>query len=116
MVVYGKSLETHEIIAGVNQASFLGFLLFILFINGQPRNILRSLENIYAVGTKFIRGLIKKYQGSCFGNCAKVRRVKPFITNGFVFRNIFKQKHALENENTSHFAIFLKTIHLNVNK
>lgn len=42
-----SSFEVHVINAG----SILGFILFLLYINDQPRNILRSLVNIYADNT-----------------------------------------------------------------
>lgn len=44
-ILNGQSSETHVIDSGVAQGSHLGPILFLLYINELPKNILRSLAN-----------------------------------------------------------------------
>lgn len=52
VIVKGQSSETHEINASLPQGSLLGHIHFFFYIKDLPKNILRTLVNIYVDDTK----------------------------------------------------------------
>lgn len=60
VVLNHQSSEAHEINAGIHQDALLEPTLFLLYINDLPKNIFRSLINVYS-DDNMMYGCTSKY-------------------------------------------------------